>query len=209
MFRPRSAVIEINEVKVPIDPDFRIMCEYSEAVLKKDSKCLAELAGRFFFTKALPDGVSEADAKAAMEDFYSDGLAPGRDRKKEKKISGKTPMPSFDFEEDEAYFYADFLAHYSIDLNRARLHWFDFCALFRRLPDECRLKRIISIRSQELSEIKSSAEKARVKKLKGVFALKVSPRRRFDTAAERSKAMRSELLRQAEEAKKAMRGVRK
>ena len=197
MFSPKPRILVINGQKTPVDPDFRIMCEYSEAISKNDESGLCGIASRFFFA-GLPEGVSEKAAADAMLDFYIAGLAPSGGG---KSSAMDVPEPSFDFEEDEAYFFAAFLSEYGIDLNCAKLHWFGFCALFRGLPDECRLKRIISIRSESLSDIKSPAEKARVRRLKGVFALKRKKQQRFKDVHERDNAMLAEIERIHREAR--------
>lgn len=198
MFSPKPKILVINGQKTPIDPDFRIMCEYSEAISRNDTSGLGDIASRFFFA-GLPEGVTEKAAADSMLDFYIAGLAPSGGGKRSSSM--ENPEPSFDFEEDEAYFFAAFLSEYGIDLNTVKLHWFDFCAMFRGLPDECRLKRIISIRSESLSDIKSPAEKARVRRLKGVFALKRKKQQRFKNVAERDNAMRSEIERIHREAR--------
>ena len=198
MFSPKPRILVINGQKTPVDPDFRIMCEYSEAISKNDESGLCGIASRFFFA-GLPEGVSEKAAADSMLDFYIAGLAPGGGGKKSSAM--ENPEPSFDFEEDEAYFFAAFLSEYGIDLNTVKLHWFDFCAMFRGLPDECRLKRIISIRSESLSDIKSSSERARVRRLKGVFALKRKKKQRFKNVTERDNAMLAEIERIHREAR--------
>lgn len=198
MFRKHSKILIIDGKKVPVDPDFRIMCEYSAAVSKGDRKALENIALRFFLA-GLPDGVSAESAAKAMEDFYASGFAPAGGGKKSTAM--ETSEPSFDFEEDEAYFYAAFLSEYGIDLNSAKLHWLDFCALFRGLPDECRLKRIIAIRAESLSDISSAAEKARVRRLKSVFALRRKRRQRFKNAEDRNKAMLADIERIHREAR--------
>ena len=197
MFSPKPKIIIIDGVKTPVDPDFRIMCEYSEAVSRNDSSGLTDIASRFFFA-GLPEGVTEKAAAMAMTDFYAAGLAPGGGK---KSSAMENPEPSFDFEEDEAYFFAAFLSEYGIDLNTVKLHWFDFCAMFRGLPDECRLKRIISIRSESLSDIKFPGEKARMRRLKGIFALKRKKQQRFKDVAERDIAMLAEIERIHREAR--------
>ena len=198
MFSQKPRILIINGVKTPIDPDFRIMCEYSEAVAKNDPSGLTGIASRFFFTGALPEGVSEKAAADAMKDFYVAGLAPSGGG---KSSAMEAPEPSFDFEEDEAYFFAAFLSEYGIDLNTVKLHWFDFCALFRGLPDECRLKRIISIRSESTNDIKSAAERSRVTRLKRIFALKRKKQQRFKDVHERDNAMLAEIERIHREAR--------
>ena len=187
MFSPKPKILHIDGIAVPIDPDFRIMCEYSEALSEKDGEKACGLA-----------------AAESMTDFYILGLAP---KAKEKRSSvSESCEPCFDFSEDEAYFYADFLNAYGIDLNVAKLHWFDFCALFRGLPDECKLKQIIGIRTERLSEIKSSAERSRVIRLKRIFALKKKQVQRFKNTAERDRAMLDEVERIHREAMERMRG---
>lgn len=198
MFSPKPRILVIDGQKTPVDPDFRIMCEYSEAISKNDESGLCGIASRFFFA-GLPEGVTEKAAADAMLGFYIAGLAPGSGGKKSSAM--ENPDPSFDFEEDEAYFFAAFLSEYGIDLNTVKLHWFDFCAMFRGLPDECRLKRIISIRSESLSDIKSPSEKARIRKLKGVFALKRKKQQRFKDVHDRDNAMLAEIERIHREAR--------
>ena len=205
MFSPRSKVIFISGVKVPIDPDFRIMCGFSAAVLRRNAENLTDIAKRFFFA-GLPDGVSQAAAAEAMDSFYAEGLAAA---KSNDTINCKTPTPCFDFEEDEGYFYAAFMGAYGIDLRTAKLHWLDFCALFKGLPDECKLKQIIGIRAQSLGEIKSGTERKRISKLKSIYGLKVKVKRRFESAKERNSAIMADLMCRNAEAERKMREVRK
>ena len=205
MFLPRSKVIAIDGAKVPIDPDFRIMCQYSAAVLRRNAESLAGITAGFFFA-GLPEGVSPADAARAMDDFYAEGLAAA---KSNDTINCKTPTPCFDFEEDEGYFYASFMSAYGIDLRSAKLHWLDFCALFKGLPDDCKLKQIIGIRAQNLGEIKSGTERKRISKLKGIYSLKVKVKRRFEGAGERNAAIMADIKRRSAEAQKKLREVKK
>lgn len=188
------------------------MCGYSSAVMKNSGETVSDIARKFFFA-GLPDGVTSEIAVNAIRDFYTEGLAPGYEKKTEKQGDDREHSaprpPCFDFEEDEGYFYAAFLSEYGIDLNCANLHWFDFCALFRGLPDECKLKRIIGIRSENLNDIKSSAEKARIRRLKRVFALKVTAVRHYDSAEDRNEAMKRAAERRSEEARRKMKGGRK
>lgn len=205
MFAPNSKILTVNGVKIPIDPDFRIMCEYSAAVLRRCAEGLTDIVSRFYFA-GLPEGIGAAEAAEAMDEFYVRGLSAAKDN---STIGSKTPVPCFDFEEDEGYFYAAFMGAYSIDLRTAKLHWLDFCALFKGLPDDCKLRQIIGIRAQNLGEIKSGAERKRISKLKSIYGLKVKVKRRFEAAADRNAAIAADLKRRAEEAEKKMREVRK
>lgn len=205
MFTPNSKILTVNGVKIPIDPDFRIMCEYSAAVLRRCAEGLTDIVSRFYFA-GLPEGIGAAEAAEAMDEFYVRGLSAAKDN---STIGSKTPVPCFDFAEDEGYFYAAFMGAYSIDLRTAKLHWLDFCALFKGLPDDCKLRQIIGIRAQNLGEIKSGAECKRISKLKSIYGLKVKVKRRFEAAADRNAAIAADLKRRAEEAEKKMREVRK
>lgn len=205
MFAPNSKILTVNGVKIPIDPDFRIMCEYSAAVLRRRTEGLTDIVSRFYFA-GLPEGIGAAKAAEAMDEFYVRGLSAAKDN---STIGSKTPVPCFDFAEDEGYFYAAFMGAYSIDLRTAKLHWLDFCALFKGLPDDCKLRQIIGIRAQNLGEIKSGAERKRISKLKSIYGLKVKVKRRFEAAADRNAAIAADLKRRAEEAEKKMWEVRK
>lgn len=205
MFAPNSKILTVNGVKIPIDPDFRIMCEYSAAVLRRRTEGLTDIVSRFYFA-GLPEGIGAAEAAEAMDEFYVRGLSAAKDN---STIGSKTPVPCFDFEEDEGYFYAAFMGAYGIDLRTAKLHWLDFCALFKGLPDECKLKQIIGIRAQSLGEIKSGTERKRISKLKSIYGLKVKVKRRFEGAKERNSAIMADLMCRNAEAERKMREVRK
>lgn len=66
------------------------------------------------------------------------------------KGRGGKSEPVFDFGQDAGYIYAAFRQAYGIDLFRARLHWWEFVALFESLPDNTRMAQIINIRSQPI-----------------------------------------------------------
>ena len=136
-----------------------------------------------FFAGFIPDEKERRrNAKKAAEAVESD----------EPK---KRSVPVFDFAVDEAYFLGAFLSVYGIDLNTAKLHWFDFCALFRALPDDCRLKQIIGIRATDDKKIRSKEEKARIRRLKQLYSLDGDS----DPTAD---ALREMILKQRKEAEK-------
>lgn len=53
----------------------------------------------------------------------------------------------FDFDLDGSYLVASFMAAYGIDLTTAEMHWHVFMALFRGLPDDSCIKKIMGYRS--------------------------------------------------------------
>lgn len=187
MFTERKSIIYISGKKVPVDTDFRLMCR-----LYDGEKILDE-----FYYAGLPEDVDIQAAVDGMIDFYLDGIAPGRDGRREGK--SERALPVFDFKEDEGLFYAAFLAEYGIDLNRARLHWFDFCALFKGLSDECRLKQVISVRSARMSDV-PKYDRKRIQHLKQVYALKKNKPKRFASKEERDTDMKARIDRRYAEA---------
>lgn len=53
----------------------------------------------------------------------------------------------FDFDLDGSYLVASFMAAYGIDLTTAEMHWHMFLALFRGLPDDACIRKIMGYRS--------------------------------------------------------------
>lgn len=56
------------------------------------------------------------------------------------------------FTQDSLYIYGSFMAAYGMDLfaEQGRLHWWKFIALFEGLPDESKIKQVMSIRAREI-----------------------------------------------------------
>jgi hypothetical protein len=107
----------------------------------------------------------------------------------------------FDFAEDEALFYAAFLAVYGIDLNTVKLHWVDFCALFKGLPDECRLKQVLSVRATKMQDV-PKYDRGRIAKLKRIYALRAQREPKYASAEERDNAMKIRLKKRFDKARK-------
>lgn len=97
-------------------------------------------------------------------------LHPQKTVKKDKKDKNDSAN-AYSFEYDAEYIFADFRRFYGIDLQTCDMHWYSFYALFKGLPDESRIKDIIYIRTVKLSKIKDKAERARLRKLKELYAL--------------------------------------
>lgn len=188
MFEARGKVIEINGISVPVNPDFRIMCRFGAGKQRGDAEMMKKAAEEFYFA-GFPEGITPEMATEGMVDFYCTGMQCSR-----QKYTDKSPIPTFDFEEDETYFYAAFLENYRIDLMAEKLHWFDFCRLFFGLPDECRLRQIIGIRAVKLSDITSKSEKRRIARLKEVYALEFVKKRKPKSLESRNAAMRDRLI---------------
>jgi hypothetical protein len=78
----------------------------------------------------------------------------------------------FDFREDAGRLYAAFRQAYGIDLTTENLHWWQFVELFKSLPDDTMLKRVIEIRAKPIDPNASAEQRIEQVKLKERFALK-------------------------------------
>ena len=95
--------------------------------------------------------------------------------------SGDDEEKQFDFDQDAEFIFASFFQAYGINLferldidGQKPLHWFEFMALFKALPDDTRMAQIISIRTQKLpAPTKHNSEiRQQIMRQKMAFALK-------------------------------------
>ncbi len=70
----------------------------------------------------------------------------------------RTSQKAYCFEQDADYIYAAFLSCYGIDLTDSDMHWWKFRALFRALPQECELVKIMGYRTADLKGNAQGAE---------------------------------------------------
>lgn len=71
-------------------------------------------------------------------------ISRGEDSKGEEDSS-----PIIDFKLDADYIYSSFLQAYGINLLKADMHWFEFIALFKSLPEETIMRKIIEYRQYD------------------------------------------------------------
>ena len=68
--------------------------------------------------------------------------------------------------------YSAFMSQYGIDLQKIKfLHWWEFKAMFECLNDDNKIVEVMGYRSINLAKIKDKDEKARIRKLKKLYAL--------------------------------------
>lgn len=132
---PESLMIDGTEYK--IDTDFRRWIEFYG--LAKKGGDLEE----FFNSMGLP--LSESAIESVC-DFFAGPLSYG---------SGESGngQPVFDFEVDAEAIYSAFFGAYHIDLTTDNVHWWRFISLFRSLPQDCELCRIMHYRSVDLKDV--------------------------------------------------------
>lgn len=69
-----------------------------------------------------------------------------------KSRPGGSSQKAVDFVQDADLIYASFFHAYRIDLQRSRIDWREFIALFQGLPDDTIIKKVMSIRTRDIPE---------------------------------------------------------
>lgn len=114
----------------------------------------------------IPQNIKEA--LDALLWFYRCGAEPPTLGKGKR---GGTPAKAYSFEQDADIIYATFMACYHIDLSEADgLHWWKFRALFRGLPQECELVKIMGYRTADLKGMGKTQRKL-YEKMRKIHAL--------------------------------------
>ena len=151
LYEPLPDSVSVGGSDCEILTDFRDWLKFGD-LLKDDALKDAEKLDfmRNWFVE-IPDEMT-AEMFTGLRDFcVAKALESDRNEPEE---SGLQKPPTFDFRLDSAFVMADFRRFYQVDLLRiAYLHWWEFLALLRALPDESQVFRRIAIRSTDLSKI--------------------------------------------------------
>lgn len=137
--------ITVNGREYPVETDFRVWVEFQSILTWSGTE--GERADRlsgFMARMGLPPS---QEALEAMLAFYT---AESRER---AVASQKARPMAFDFRQDSEYIYAAFMGAYGIDLTTEALHWWRFKALFKALPEDCELCRIMRYRTVDLKDV--------------------------------------------------------
>lgn len=152
-----------------IDPDFRHMVWLSNQYLRgratADPQGMAQEAVRRFYRDPVPPLEVPAAFQAMLKFFVS-----GTETASSGKGSGGTATVSFDYSFDADYIVAAFQQTYGIDLTTTQMHWWRFRALFRALPEDTLMAKIMSWRSMDTSDMDGKTRQ-RYEDLKEAFAL--------------------------------------
>ena len=187
--------VTVGEEKLCIDPDFRIFCGFETAQNNDDNAATARYIAAFYRGKA------PSDIKAAIHEFLKFYLCGSEIKGGSSENKHKKPV--YSFEQDWKLFIAACRQQYGIDLCTAKLHWWEFSALFAGLTDDTQLITIMQIRGTDTSKIKDKHERSRIKSLQERFALSDRGRkRRYATAEERDAAMLEEVRTRSEQVRK-------
>lgn len=192
MYQTPPDSILVDGVECPVDTDFRVWVEFQSILTGNGSD--EDKAGRIYDLMkrlGLPPSKETLDA---MIEFYAAAST--------EHTTGGKRAAAFDFEKDSEYIYAAFKGAYGIDLTTERIHWWRFKALFKTLPDDCQICKIMGYRTIEMKDVPKSQRKF-YREMKARYSLgaKTSHRteqdmrdyvkRRYEEAQARMSALRS------------------
>lgn len=165
--------VEVDGRDFFVDTDFRTFIIF-EKILKRpdlDNKQKVLQWIELCFTEEIPTDI--ARAIEGVLDLYRCGQ-PEKPRKG-PVMNGKVeirPAMIYDYDYDAPYIYGAFLTQYGIDLNEIEyLHWWKFHALFRSLNSSNKIVEIMGYRAAELDKIENKKERARIARLKQIYAI--------------------------------------
>ena len=92
------------------------------------------------------------------------------DKKPKESYAKTNGRQGYRFEYDMDLIYAAFRQQYNINLLDAKLHWFEFKALFNALSDDTMIIRVIGYRTRDTSNLKGE-EKSHAQRLEKYYRL--------------------------------------
>ena len=180
--------VMINGVEYPIRSNFRTMIKFEELMQDPDvtDQDKVWLALRLFYPE-IPDDMDQAVEQLLW--FYRCDKRDNLYAKKVKKRKAEKVNRIYDFELDDDYIYAAFMAQYHLDLHKVRyLHWWKFRAMFNSLSDDMQISKIMEYRAVELDKVPKE-KRSFYKRMKMLYALPLSR-----NEEERQKALENALL---------------
>jgi hypothetical protein len=120
---------------VAFNSDFRAVLEFFRLLESKEDETIkAQKVALLFFPEGVPE---DKDVWPFIESFINCGEDGGGGEK------------VFDFDVDGSRLYVSFLQAYGIDLRKEKLHWWIFIELFKGLPEDTIVKRVIDLRAKK------------------------------------------------------------
>ena len=151
----------------PVRTDFRAWIRFSiqmQEVGPNGEKLAAMLS---LLEDRLPPKFEET-IRALLE-FYAGGEqaqdAPARSEAQGSRI--------YDFAYDGGLIYAAFFQQYGLDLQRAKLHWWQFKALFNALSEDTQFMKVVGYRGIDAGKIKDKTQREFYQRMKRQYALPI------------------------------------
>nr|DAE76692.1 MAG TPA: hypothetical protein [Caudoviricetes sp.] len=169
--------VEICGRFYPINADFRAGILFEEAiqdpVLSGEEKLITTL--KLYYPEVAISADMLEDALAQALWFYRCGTDQAESAGSRRGESQEPQKKSFSYEYDADYIYAAFMSAYGIDLATSNLHWWQFRALFRALPEDTQIVKIIGYRTMEIPKKATKEQKAHYRRMKRIYALPEDP----------------------------------
>lgn len=146
-----------------LNTDFRTGIQISQVLIDSELSdrekyyCIARLLFKDY-------GADIGEIAECCEWFFT-----GWNYDKHQKSEDKDTIVSFDV--DHGRIYSAFISQYNINLNTAKMHFWEFMILLSNL-EECAFTRVIDIRSKKFNSKMSKEEKEAYKKGKKIYSLK-------------------------------------
>lgn len=163
--------VKVNGKEYAINSDFRAGIIFEKILNDKelDNQEIVESAIQLYYEDEIPEDI--ADALDGVLYFYSCGHRKKDKAKEQSQAQVKQPR-IYDYDFDADYIFAAFLTQYGIDLNEIEyMHWWKFQALFKSLENHNKIVEIMGYRATDLGKIKDKKEKARIARLKALYAI--------------------------------------
>lgn len=154
--------ITVEGVEYPVNTDFRAWVRFQGILLADETNDdKATKICDLMVEMGLPQTKESLDA---MLQFYAGAST-------ENNTGGGKNVLSYDFERDSEYIFSAFLDSYGIDLTTESLHWWRFKALFKSLPEDCQMCKIMMYRTIDLKKVPKEQRKF-YREMKARYSLK-------------------------------------
>lgn len=174
---PLPEYISVNGVVFGIHTDFRIWLRVGEIVLGAGSEITPEVLLQLYELTVpedkRPDGyILAPDFLDALTRFYTGPEEEKKSDPDEPTPAKPKPVRSYDFRHDAGYIYQSFAELYHIRLTEARLHWWEFLALFDglMLSEDNSMSFVMGIRQKKIGDVPANQRGSYVR-MKKQFAL--------------------------------------
>ena len=143
LYKTPPETLTISGGEYQISTDFREWIRFQSILISSESmEEKAEKLTEFMRSQGLP---LTKDALDAAVSFYSG--------ESKEHSSGRSGSRAFDFEQDSEYIFSAFLDSYGIDLTTENMHWWKFKALFKSLPEDCQMCKIMRYRTIDIKKV--------------------------------------------------------
>lgn len=159
--KPPESII-VNGAEYPVNTDFRVWVQFQGILLSDDTNDVkADKVCQLMESMQIPTTKECLDSMLA---FYAGAST-------ENQTGGGGNVRAYDFEKDSEYIFSAFLDSYGIDLTTENLHWWRFKALFKSLPEDCQMCKIMMYRTIDLKKVPKDHRKF-YREMKARYALK-------------------------------------